>query len=1349
MKVARQESDSAQPGHRLSRARDSASLRSIFGSVKKPLGLLAVCALALNVPLAQAQDVADDTVISQPAEEATATTAEDDFVLPTELEELLRDPDTAEGNATADPESSDEELAPELDENAVAPRAFAERSARVRSVSPGVSIDTSTSRWAVTRVWDGGPTRAGDFIEAHFSYDPPGVNWSWIKARETDWLNRPTGVPNLGFELGNKNSPYYINTDDADAWEWSNSSCPQTASGSTCIFTRKGNPKQKVVFTFDTRPVLKPAGFKVALQGFDHAIVRDGEPVTLRFRWDTDRKKPGFYSPSNVTDSSFSFEEIPVLGDAPHSEPGPIAQAYLVRSRPAQTPSVLYRTALDGSGLEEIGSDGCWVYNALAYDEPTHRLIAISQNTEKPDSGCPAGHLLSIDPKTGVVTDRGPIVGMQEKDVNSGINTGTMTANGEYWVANASVKGSGTIYSVPLTEGSLAIARSVTLSKGKNYPADLPPRANANDYTYVLGAQGKYAYGMVNQLKSNDVSTPTLERITLDGSHAGSIDWFDLSALSTPAGNKMPTGSGAIYGSAWTEPNGNLVFATNRATDPFSPHAAAFQLEITDPDNLQSLDSIKLVSVSPIPTSENNDATSYRPDHRPDLSVAKTGFDNAVLISDNGAKSYLWRIRVKNEEPAGGRPSSGFILTDTLPVQRDASGAWYSPFKNLRVVDGKALEELRQELIAQHGGDEIAVSEAIKAELKKVPLAERLDPTTPDPAVDPNNGLVRPGMTPRHITCEKGQKGQKPDKNHPEINVPAFTCNAGPLEPEDTTEVIVVADLVGPGELSGISDPACGPNTASVNGLEPDPKPGNNQNTAKCPNESIALVKRPAADQDPDAPGEQPQATVYEENGQKKARVRYEIFIKNNGDKAGPITSQIVDTLRIPAGVKVENSTAKIRGEDTLLAATLDPDTKALMIPVSAVGEIPEKGQKIIELEVFLILEDSALSAENMEKLECASATPENLENPKGALNAVRMEGEKDPDYGTKNNNACVTIVNPSAAISKSPSPGEAVEMNGNGEADLTYTVTVTNSGGTGSPAVTVPNLFEEVELPDTLQTRGDIHIEAPDTTGASIGELTAAIPAAEWVAGKKLTIAKNIVVDGGVSQEIRITVPVKLKANVPAEKRRELETCGKAEGGAFTGGVPNSVSMDIPDADGTENNHACIPLKPAEPVAIFLQKVSYVSGDGVVPQPLTGAEFRIEPADNSGVAIVPVAGEGGRFTATLKPGSYSLVETKAPEGGYQLLPGKVPFKLVKDAQGTRLEFQEPYSSPLISFVNDTGEAGGTTPTVGIQIADVQTGELPKTGPANPIMWISLSLTLGLGMLVLNLSDIRRNRRRS
>lgn len=1322
-------------GHRLTRALNGGSSYSRFRAAKKSLALIAACFLGFNLPFAQAQDAPETGIVTE-SRENTEVFEPDDA-----LDELL---DPTETNIVGTDEITETDpVEPHVEEPLPLemPVPMGWRSLRGKPVGDGITLDDSDHRWAVTTTWPGGPTAYNSratFDGARFKYDVGSFDGSWIKAFDLD-----TGKALVGLQIGTPGSPDYLNTDDSSIWTTNENACPVKPAGTTCTIFQRLDPSQKVVFSFDAAGTwFKLTGFSVNLVGIDHEV-EPGSNVTLRLRWDSN-KWINNADPADVTEANFKFTRL--LPPAPESAPGRIAQAYLVRGKPATAPSILYHASLDGSGWTQIGSDRHWVYNALAYDSDTHQLVAVSQNPEEGyEDDYPAGHLLWIDPETGRVTDRGKIEGLLQQDIDSGINTGTMTENGEYWIANASVKGSGTMYSVPLAEGEPAIAKPVELSKGSGYNLN-KARANANDYTYVLGAKGKYAYGMVNQLNFNGVTTPTLERITLDGPNAGRIDWFDLSDLSTPAGNKMPTGVGAIYGSAWTEPNGNLVFATNRATDPFKPNAAAFQLEITDPDNLQSLDAIKLVSVSPIPTSENNDATSYRPDHRPDLSVAKTGFDNAVLISDNDAKSYLWRIRVKNEEPAGGAPSSGYILTDILPVQHTKKGTPYSPFKNLRVVDGRALEELRQELIHQHGDDELAVSEAIKAELKKIPLAERLDPTTPDPAVDPSNGLVIPGKTPRHLTCEVGQKA---DESNPGIIVPAFTCNAGPLEAQETREIIVVADLVKPDEIPGISDPSCGPNTASVNGLEPDPNIGNNQGTADCPLESIALEKRPAADQDPDAPGEQSQATVYEENGKKKARVRYEILIKNTGDKPGPVTSQIVDTLHIPEGVEVESSTAKIRGEEDPLEVDFDPNTKAMVIPVAGVGEIPAKEEKVIELEVVLGLTETALTTENMEKLECASATPENLDNPKGALNAVRMEGENDPPHGTKNNNACVTIVNPTAAISKSPSPGEAIEMTGSGEADLVYTVTVTNNGGPGAPAVTVANLFDEVELPDTLQVTGDIQIEAPTTSGASIGELSAVVPAAEWVAGNKIAIAKNISVDAGVSQKILITVPIKLKANVPLDKRRELETCEAAEGGAFTGGVPNSVSMDLTDADGTENNHACIPLKPAEPVTIFLQKVGYVSGDGVVPQPLTGAEFRIEPVGSSGSSIVPIPADGGRYTATLKPGSYSLVETKAPEGGYQLLPDKVPFKLVKDAEGARLEFEEAYSSPLISFVNDTSNAGGTGPTIGIQIADIQTGELPKTGPSHPLFWISSSLLLGLAMIILNLSDIRQIRRKS
>lgn len=1347
MKVARQDFQSAVTGHRPAQKRTSATIRSIFQSLSKPLGLVAICALAFNMPLAQAQDVAEDTSISQPSLDVDNPTPADDSDLPSELANLLND----STEAPAAPESTDQ---PSGAPGANAAPTFAERAARPRAVNPGVVIDASEPRLAMVKTWDGGFGYNGNaparFKDAHIHFSFGFWDGTWIKA----W-DEPSGTTNFGLEIGTPGSPYYINTDDRIVWTATKESCPFTAAYGTCTVFQRHDPSKKVIFTFDgNRGNYWPGGFTVTTEGFEDAIVEPLETVKVRFRLDTDKFVDRAEDLTNVADASdFTFEEVERFPAAPTSAPGRLAQAYLVRGKPATAPSVLYHTALDGSGLVEIGSDQHWVYNALAYDDITHQLVAISQ---KPAPGWeqlyPPGHLLSIDPKTAKVTDRGEIEGFKDKDVNGGINTGTMTLDGDYWVANASASGTGTLYAVGLGEGRPAVARTVSLYPGEGYDY-YTARPNANDYTYALGGKGKYAFGMVNQIRRGrpsdpQVTTPTLERITLDGPEKGRVDWYDLSNLSTPAGNKMPEGFGAIYGSAWTEPNGNLVFATNRKTAPFST-AAAYQLSIANPDNPGAPNSIRLVSASTIPTSENNDATSYRPELNPDLSVAKTMHPDAVLISDNGEKSYLWDITVKNEEPLdGGSPSSGFIMTDALPVIKGKQPweGYYSPFKNVRIVDGRALEKLRQELVIKYDGDELAVSKAIKDELKKVPLDPKLDPTTPDPAVDPATGLLIPGMTPRHITCELGMKDHW---EHPEVQSPGFTCNGGPLEPQETKYVVVVADLVSKEDVPEISEPSCGPNSVVVDGLDEDPNWHNDSSTALCPAEDIALMKVPAKDQDPVAPGDQTTATVYSEDGKAKAKVYYQILIKNNGDRDVPPTSNIVDSLRLPAGVTVESTSAYLDGSKEPLAAQFDLTTRSLSIPPSQVGVIPAKGTKTINLEVVVALEDAALSGPNLKKLECASPTPENLDNPSGALNAVRMAGEHDVPLGEKNNQACVSIVNPSAAISKSPAPGDPVELNSDGEASLTYTITVRNTSAPGGQAVTIPSVMENVELPPSLEANGNISIDAPRTPGVQIGELAPLFPAAQWVAGNKLTVAKNVKLEAGTAQKILITVPVKLKANASAEDRRALGECVRGADQKFSGGVPNSVSMDTADADGEENNQACIPLIPAQPLPIFLEKVAYDATNGITSQSLHGAEFRIEPANATGASIVPTADASGRFTATLKPGSYYLVETKAPDGGYELLPDKVPFKLVKDANGARLEFAEGYSSPLISFVSATGTLPANGAVLGIQIADVQTGELPLTGPSHPLLWISFSALFALAILLFNLSDIRRVRRNS
>lgn len=1401
MKVARQDPQSAITRHRPDKMRASVSLRSIFSSVKKPLGLLAVCALGFNVPLAQAQDIVEDTAVVQPSpavdtyEGDSAVPADDvpadDVLLPNDLSELLEDPSTTPVDPAIDPEGP----------AAAVPPVYKERAAKPRAVSPNVVIDapakvgTESLPKTVVKTWDGGVGYNGKaparFKRAHIAFDFGVFDGSYIKA-----IDDADGTPYFGLEVGAADSLYHINTDDRTVWAWDARSCPQTTANGTCELFHRHDKTKKVKFTFDgNRGLYSPGGFTVTTEGFEDAIVEPNEPVKVRFQMDSDKWDGDAKGLTDAAvDTDFKFEEVARLPKAPTSAPGRIAQAYLVRGKSSTSPSELYHTSLDGSGLVKIGEDQHWVYNALAYDDITNQLVAISQ---KPAEGFellyPAGHLLSIDPLTAKVTDRGEIEGFDPKDVSGGINTGTMTLDGDYWVANASLSGTGTLYAVSLGEGKPAVARTVSLYPGEGYT--LPKgRPNANDYTYVLGSQGQYAFGMVNQLRNTKVTTPTLERITLDGPDKGRIDWYDLSGLSTPAGNSMPFGEGAIYGSAWTEPNGNLVFATNRKVDGFGT-AVAYQLKITNPDadltkpGAVTL-AVTLVSASSIPTSTNNDATSYRPDHTPDLEIKKTPYSDALLISKDPEserlrKLYLWRIDVtnlepKHDKPEDDQPSSGFILTDTLPVIKGSrlGEGYYSPFKNVQIVDGRALEALRAQLVEKYDGDELKVSEAIRAELKKKKdphdpsLDPTLYPTMPDPAVDEHTGELITGKTPRHITCEVGSTLVQPDPdNSPdqEVETPAFTCNSGPLEPQETKYVVVVAelkdrdDLIGPDGKPLISQPQCGPNLAQVEGLENDPKLPNNESRAECP-QNLGVSKIPAEDQDANRKGKQTVATVYKEDGTAKAKVYYDILLTNKqeDDKqygVSPI-DKIVDSPVLPAGVKVESISAyryevKDGKEDPerkqVLKVVVEPeeewdnlDSPKYSISPEQIGVIPANTTRVIHVEVVVSLSEAALSPLNSKKLECASASPENLDDPSGALNAVSMTGEYDVPLGVKNNQACVPIVKPTAAISKSPAPGPAVELNGDREGTLTYTITVTN--GNAIP-VTVKSVLDKVEIPGSVEANGDIKIEAPDAEGVEIGEIAPPFRAAQWISGKTLEVAKNLTLSPAASQNIVVTVPIKLKETATAEEIRSLAQCTRGPDKKFNGGVPNSVSMETVDADGEDNNSACIPVIPAQPMPIYLEKVAYDAKTGITSQSLSGAEFRIEPAKAIGASIVPIADASGRFSATLKPGSYYLVETKAPEGGYQLLPDKVPFKLVKDAKGARLEFADGYSSPLISFVNATEALPSNGATLGIQIADVRTGELPLTGPSHPLRWLVLAALFAVGILAFNLTDIRRVRR--
>lgn len=133
--------------------------------------------------------------------------------------------------------------------------------------------------------------------------------------------------------------------------------------------------------------------------------------------------------------------------------------------------------------------------------------------------------------------------------------------------------------------------------------------------------------------------------------------------------------------------------------------------------------------------------------------------------------------------------------------------------------------------------------------------------------------------------------------------------------------------------------------------------------------------------------------------------------------------------------------------------------------------------------------------------------------------------------------------------------------------------------------------------------------------------------------------------------------------------------------------------------------------------VNFSVQKVD-AENNGV---PLDGAQFTVYPAtvtdyanSKDGIALKPVEGDESKLVlppdAKLKPGSYQLVETKAPVGAdghqYSLLPQPIIFNVAPGEDGK-------------SVVAVTGTGFATVdeddPSV-IKVANVYSGKLPKTG---------------------------------
>lgn len=390
--------------------------------------------------------------------------------------------------------------------------------------------------------------------------------------------------------------------------------------------------------------------------------------------------------------------------------------------------SQLYLQPYLSSDFEPIGDRTGWIVNALAYNPNDNWLYAISQGRDGVDDQdpneqsyatstgekiffedpCyPAGHLLQIHPLTGEIFDLGKVTkaagstvnnsegygfhgeynGPWSNDLWGGLNIGFFDSEGNYWVTNGSLSGTGALYKVDINnvsawtghsfdqerdgwrnrpqsaqaDGYVAFSEDYALLSRCDYPVG---EANGVDDSCPGGVVGdasveKYAWGIVNhwlpepsEFYSDKVF---LERINLE---TGEKTLFEITNLETVSGVKISKRH--QWSKAWTYGNGTLGFGTGSNNE----NSDVINLRITNPhaDNVNDL-GVKLHTVTQkAPEAYNTNGTSngYFKPSETDLSVEK-----AWLKSENGR--IYWQIEAWNNGP---ETAAGFALIDELDARK-------------------------------------------------------------------------------------------------------------------------------------------------------------------------------------------------------------------------------------------------------------------------------------------------------------------------------------------------------------------------------------------------------------------------------------------------------------------------------------------------------------------------------------------------------------------------------------------------------------------------------------------------------------------------------------------------------
>lgn len=197
--------------------------------------------------------------------------------------------------------------------------------------------------------------------------------------------------------------------------------------------------------------------------------------------------------------------------------------------------------------------------------------------------------------------------------------------------------------------------------------------------------------------------------------------------------------------------------------------------------------------------------------------------------------------------------------------------------------------------------------------------------------------------------------------------------------------------------------------------------------------------------------------------------------------------------------------------------------------------------------------------------------------------------------------------------------PGQAathpVELDANGRARIRYVFTVTNTHDVAADPGTVT---DNAVLPEGFKLTG---LAVQPLRGAEQTVTT----------GTRFTVSPGqIPAKGAVSY--LVTMDVRAAADRSQVDWSSAETCGDMSGSRYGGGFFNQVSMPD-DADGVENNHGCVPVKPPSEAHLRLTKVIEMpDGSGVVG---TGRE-----TDTQYFTLVASRDQGGDMITGSSPAS-------------------------------------------------------------------------------------------------------------